>query len=136
LTPREFDAIDAWDENYRYELIHGVLVVAALPLPMEAGPNETLGVWLANYQMRGGAMDATLPEQHVRTSDGRRRADRLIWVGLGRYPNVKRDLPSVVVEFVSASKKGPASNCRLRSRWPSRTRGAGARGVTGVIKLF
>jgi Uma2 family endonuclease len=105
MTPREFDAIDRWDENYRYELIHGVLVVAALPLPMETGPNETLGVWLTNYQMQGGMLDGTLPEQYVRTTDSRRRADRLIWVGLGRYPNLKKDLPAVVVEFVSASKK-------------------------------
>jgi Uma2 family endonuclease len=105
MSPREFDAVRDWDENYRYELIHGVLVVAALPLPMETGPNEALGVWLTNYQMRGGALDGTLPEQNVQTSDSRRRADRLIWVGLGRYPNVKKDLPSIVVEFVSAAKK-------------------------------
>jgi Uma2 family endonuclease len=105
MTPREFDRIESWDEKYRYELIHGVLVVAALPLPMETGPNETLGVWLTNYQMRGGVLDGTLPEQYVRTPDSRRRADRLIWTGLGRYPNVKKDLPTIVVEFVSASKK-------------------------------
>jgi Uma2 family endonuclease len=105
MSPREFDAVRDWDDNYRYELIHGVLVVAALPLPMETGPNEALGVWLTNYQMRGGALDGTLPEQYVQTSDSRRRADRLIWVGLGRYPNVKNDLPSIVVEFVSAAKK-------------------------------
>jgi Uma2 family endonuclease len=108
MTPKEFDAIRDWDENYRYELIHGVLVVAALPLPMETGPNETLGVWLANYQMQGGELDGTLPEQIVRTHESRRRADRLIWVGLGRYPNVGKDLPSVVVEFVSSSKRDRA----------------------------
>jgi hypothetical protein len=78
MTPREFDAIVDGDENYHYELIHGVLVVAALPLPMETGPNETLGVWLTNYQMQGGALDGTLPEQYVRTANSRRRADRLI----------------------------------------------------------
>ncbi len=110
MTPEEFDAVDAWDDNYRYELIHGVLVVGALPLPMETGPNETLGVWLVNYQMQGGALDATLPEQYVRTKDSRRRADRLIWVGLGRFPNLKKDLPSIAVEFVSASKKDRRRN--------------------------
>ena len=41
----------------------------------------------------------------MRAADSRRRADRLIWIGLGRYPNVKKDLPTIVVEFVSASKK-------------------------------
>lgn len=105
MTPSEFDGVRDWDENYRYELIHGVLVVAALPLPMETGPNETLGVWLANYQMRGGELDGTLPEQMVRTQANRRRADRLIWVGLGRYPNIKKDLPAIVVEFVSSSRR-------------------------------
>ena len=25
MTPEEFDAIEDWDENYRYELIRGVL---------------------------------------------------------------------------------------------------------------
>src|SRR5580704_17542493 len=93
MTPQEFDAVQEWDESYRYELIHGVLVVAALPLPMETGPNETLGIWLTNYQMQGGVLDGTLPEQIVRTPGSRRRANRLIWVGLGRYRNVKKELP-------------------------------------------
>src|SRR4029077_20095555 len=34
LTPEEFDAVEDYDENYRYELIHGVM--DANPLPPEA----------------------------------------------------------------------------------------------------
>jgi Uma2 family endonuclease len=44
-------------------------------------------------------------EQYVRTLDSRRRADRLIWAGLGRLPKVKGDVPTIVVEFVSAGKR-------------------------------
>jgi Uma2 family endonuclease len=82
------------------------LVVTALPLPSETGPNETLGYLLTAYKMaQPTLLDATLPEQIVRTPDSRRRADRLIWIGLGRLPKVKKDLPAIIVEFVSASKK-------------------------------
>ena len=38
MTPEEFDAIDEADENYKYELIHGVLVVTPPPLEEERGP--------------------------------------------------------------------------------------------------
>ena len=27
MTPEEFDAVEEWDEDYRYELVQGVLVV-------------------------------------------------------------------------------------------------------------
>src|SRR5439155_13482440 len=95
LTPEEFDAIGEWDENYRYELIHGVLVVTPIPSAEETGPNEELGRWLLNYReqhAQGSSLDYTYPEQYVRTRTGRRRADRLIWVGLGRLPNRRVDL--------------------------------------------
>jgi hypothetical protein len=46
MTPEEFDAVEEYDENYRYELIHGVLVVNAIPLEASVGPNEMLGYWL------------------------------------------------------------------------------------------
>jgi len=108
MTPEEFDAVEDCDEAYRYELIHGVLVVTPWPLPAETGPNETLGHWLLLYRdthPKGSILDGTLPEQYVRTSDSRRRVDRLIWVGLGRTPNRNRDLPSIAVEFVSRSRR-------------------------------
>ena len=50
-------------------------------------------------------MDDTLPEQTVVTRNNRRRADRVIWTGLGRQPDPKRDLPSIVAEWVSESKR-------------------------------
>ena len=50
MTPEEFDAIQAWVPGWRYELIHGALVVSPLPREGEADPNEELGRWLRNYQ--------------------------------------------------------------------------------------
>jgi Uma2 family endonuclease len=108
MTPEEFDAIEEYDENYHYELINGVLVVNPIPLPEETGPNELLGHVLLEYQEdhpQGSALDYTLPHQYVRTPTGRRLADRLIWTGLGRLPNRRRDLARIAVEFVSAGRR-------------------------------
>lgn len=108
MTPEEFDTIKDWDENYRYELIHGVLVVSAVPLPEQRHPNELLGHRLWGYKEnhpQGAALDFTIPEEYVRGEDSRRIADRLIWAGLGRMPNPRSDLPTIAVEFVSAGRK-------------------------------
>jgi Uma2 family endonuclease len=110
MTPEEFDAIGEgdYDENYLYELIDGVLVVHAIPLPDETDPNELLGHWLRNYQEthpQGKALDKTLPQQYVRVRNGRRIADRLLWIGLGRRPNLRRDVATLAVEFVSAGRR-------------------------------
>jgi len=108
MTPEEFDAIEEYDEEYTYELIHGVLVVNPIPLGEETGPNELLGHFLIAYKddhPQGGALDNTLPQQYVRTRTGRRLADRVIWAGLGRTPHRLNDRPTVVVEFVAASKR-------------------------------
>ena len=43
MTPEEFDAITNYDDRYRYELVHGVLVVNPIPSEAEADPNEELG---------------------------------------------------------------------------------------------
>ena len=32
-------------------------------------------------------------------------ADRIIWAGLGRQPKPRRDIPTIAIEFVSASKR-------------------------------
>lgn len=110
MTPEEFDAISEgdYDENYRYELIDGVLVVHAIPLPDETDPNELLGHLLLTYQEthpEGKVLDKTLPQQYVRTRNGRRIADRLLWTGLGRRPNLRRDVATVAVELVSAGRR-------------------------------
>ena len=108
MTPEEFDAITDYDDRYRYELIHGVLVVTPIPREAEAGPNDELGMMLRQYRRehpQGSALDDTLPERYVRTNDSRRRADRVIWAGLGRRPDPRRDVPTIVVEFVSKAKR-------------------------------
>jgi Uma2 family endonuclease len=108
MTPEEFDAIEEYDENYRYELINGVLVVTPIPLEGEVDPNEELGYLLRSYRdqhPQGTALDATLPERIVPTRQNRRRADRVIWAGLGRVPDPEEDLPTIVVEFVSEARR-------------------------------
>ena len=106
LTPDEFDAAE-FEEGWRYELIHGVLVVSPAALRKERDPNEELGRWLRNYQEdhpHGASLDATFYEETVVTRTERRRADRVIYAGLGRPPR-EGETPTVVVEFVSAGKR-------------------------------
>jgi len=108
MTPEEFDAVEDYDENYTYEIVSGVVVVNPIPLAEETGPNEVLGVHLYLYRTghpQGKALDHTLPQQYARTLTGRRLADRLIWAGLGRMPNLRRDVASIAVEFVSAGRR-------------------------------
>ena len=40
LTPEEFDAVTDYDDQFRYELIRGVLVVTPIPAEAEAAPND------------------------------------------------------------------------------------------------
>lgn len=109
LSLDEFEAAE-FEEGFRYELIHGVLVVNSAPLEEERDANEELGRWLRNYREthpQGRALDLTLPEHDLRTRLQIRRADRVIWAGLGRRPRTrgqvaKRDVPGVVVEFTSS----------------------------------
>jgi Uma2 family endonuclease len=104
MSAGEFHAIDHVDEGYRYELIHGVVVVSPPPAEGERDPNEELGTWLRMHRLtvpQGQSIDATLPEQEIDTASGIRRADRAIWCGLGRHPDPRADVPAIVVEFVS-----------------------------------
>lgn len=106
MTAREFDRAEFVD-GWRYELINGVLVVSSTPSLNERDPNQALGRWLLNYQEghpQGSALDFTIHEHTVVTGHNRRRADRVIWAGLGRLPR-KNEVPSVVAEFVSAGKR-------------------------------
>ncbi|MDR3637409.1 MAG: Uma2 family endonuclease [Isosphaeraceae bacterium] len=108
MTPEEFDAITAYDELYDYELIHGVLVVNPIPSEAESDPNEELGHLLRTYQElnpEGTVLDKTLPERYLQLADSRRKADRVIWAGLGRPPDPKTDVPAIAVEFVSKRKR-------------------------------
>lgn len=106
LTPSEFDSAD-FDRRFRYELINGVVIVSPATSPFERGPNELLGHWLLTYQTNhanGKQLDATLPESDVFVGEDRRRADRLIWAGLGRTPRIE-ETPTIAVEFVSAGRR-------------------------------
>lgn len=105
----EFEAAD-FERGYRYELIHGVLIVTPPPLVEERDSNEELGYWLRTYKEHhpeGKALDLTVPEEHLRTPQQYRVCDRAIWVGLGRRPRTRgvparRDVPAIVVEFPSS----------------------------------
>jgi Uma2 family endonuclease len=109
MTLKEFDDAE-YEEGYRYELIHGVLVVTPPPLEAERDPNEELGYWLRRYRdthPQGDALDLTLPEHNIAVGPHNRRCDRAVWVGLGKLPGTrgpiaKRDIPSIVVEFPSS----------------------------------
>jgi Uma2 family endonuclease len=106
MTPRDFDRAE-FIEGWRYELINGVLIVTSTPLGNERDPNDELGHLLRTYQdthPQGTALDATLPEHLVSTRSNRRRADRVIWTGLGRLPR-RKDVPSIIAEFVSAGRR-------------------------------
>jgi Uma2 family endonuclease len=107
MTPEEFDAIDDYDDYYCYELIHGVLVVSPFASIAERDPNEELGHWLREYRERhplGASLDRTVSEEYLRTPNCRRRADRVMWTGLGRWPDPKSDAPTIAVEFVSPGR--------------------------------
>jgi Uma2 family endonuclease len=109
LTLGEFEAAE-FEEGYRYEVIHGVLVVSPPPLEQERDSNEELGHWLRSYKdshPQGDALDLTLPEHNIRTRFQNRRCDRAIWTGLGRKPRTRgpvrqRDVPRILVEFPSS----------------------------------
>ncbi len=108
MTPEEFDSLpeSAFDDRYRYELIHGVLVVVPPPGAAERSPNDELAFLLRLYRgthPQGAALDETLPEQTIAAGALRRRCDRAIWTGLGRVPDLEKDIPSIVIEFVSAT---------------------------------
>src|SRR5689334_12093797 len=75
MTTEEFDAITRYDDRYRYELIRGILVVSPRPSVQEVGPNEELARLLGNYREdhpQGSALDATLPERYIETTNRRR----------------------------------------------------------------
>lgn len=108
MSVEEFRAIEDVDELFRYELIHGVVVVSPPPGESERGPSSILDFMLRTYgntHPSGAAFSETLFEQELETSAGIRRADRVIWCGLGRHPDPGSDIPAIVVEFVSDSSR-------------------------------
>ena len=108
MTPEEFDALANFDDRYRYELVRGVLVVTPPPGPAERGPNDLLGHLLLTYKEnhpQGFHLDDTLPEHDSQPGNDRRRADRVIWAGLGRQPDAETDIPTIAIEYVLPGKR-------------------------------
>jgi Uma2 family endonuclease len=109
LTAREFDAATFDEEpSVRYELIDGILVVTPMPLEQERDPNGELEFLLRLYQKQhpqGKNLDKTLSEQDIHCGENRRRADRVLWTGLGRRPDPVEDVPSIIIEFVSEGRR-------------------------------
>ncbi len=105
LTTQEFDRA-RFVEGWRYELINEVLVVSPIPSRNERDPNEEIGYTLRGYKEfhpQGSALDATLIEEEIETKKNRRRADRVIWAGLGRLPGAN-ETPTIIIELVSKGK--------------------------------
>ncbi len=109
MTAEEFEAVTEWDEHYRYELINGVVVVNPAVSISEADANEELGRLLRNYaelHPQGKVLDLTVYERDVRvTRNTIRRCDRALWIGLGREPDIRQDIPTIIVEFVSSGRR-------------------------------
>lgn len=110
MTAEEFDALrpSQFARGNRYELIRGVLVVSPTPGIAERSSNDYLGSLLDLYcedHPLGQVMDETVYGQTVATATNRRLADRVIWTCLGRVPDPKADIPSIVVEFVSKRRR-------------------------------
>ena len=108
MTPEEFRGVTDVDESFRYELVHNVCVVHPAPSVNERLPNGTLGHWLRMYgdsHPRDFSLNETVFGQEVRTLHGICRPDRVIWAGLGRFPEIDRDPPTIVIEFVSKTSR-------------------------------
>jgi Uma2 family endonuclease len=108
MSPDEFDAATDYDDCFRYELIHGVLVVTPMASCAETSPNDLLGYWLNSYRYQhpaGSCLVETVFEYYLRTRSNRRRADRVMWVArAGHRPDPRTEIPTIVVEFVSTGK--------------------------------
>ena len=110
MTIEEYERLppEEWVKGYRYELIHGVLVVTPPAAESQADPNEELGRLLRNYKElhpHGKVLDKTTFERQIKTAAGYRVCDRALWIGFGRPIKVHKDVPTIIVEFVSAGKR-------------------------------
>ena len=70
---------------------------------------DVFGYLLRKYMFEhpnGAILDETLPGRYVRTEpDTRRQPDRAVWVGLGREPDEAADVPAILIEVVSRSRR-------------------------------
>ena len=58
---------------------------------------------IRNTHPQGSSLDATLAEETIETKKNRRRADRVIWAGLGHLPG-PHEPPTIIIELVSEGK--------------------------------
>jgi len=119
MTSEQFDALrpEQFVGKNRYEVINGVLIVTPPVGAAEADPNDDLGHLLRTYQEthpQGAIIDSTMPERTVPGTPQRRRADRVIWTGLGRVPDPDNDIPSIVIEFVSQKRSDSLRDYELK----------------------
>lgn len=118
MTPEEFDAVNDWDEDYEYELIRGTVIVNPIPSEGEVDPNGELEMLFRAYQVshpQGKCLDKSLQERYIYLLDGsRRKADRVVWVGLGRRPHPKKDVPTIAIEFVSRAARDRRRDYELK----------------------
>jgi Uma2 family endonuclease len=109
MTLEQFEALspEDCDQRFRYELLHGVVIVSPPPSDGEIDANDELGHLLRLYQAtpQGKCLDKTLFEREVKTKIGIRRVDRALWIGFGRPINSKRDRATILVEFVSPGRR-------------------------------
>ena len=109
MTGAEFDAIEECDPFFRYQLIRGVVVVSRPPVAAHERYVDRFGYLLQKYMFEhpnGAVLDETLPGRYVRTEeDTRRQPDRAVWCGLGREPDETADVPAIIVEVVSRSRR-------------------------------
>lgn len=105
MTARQFDRA-LFEPGHRFELINGVCVVAPPPDENERLPNDVLSFTLRLYQQgpHGRHLNQTMPEHQIAIGSNRRRADRVIWCGLGRHPK-RGELPTIVIELVSEGRR-------------------------------
>jgi hypothetical protein len=97
LTEKEFDRARC-EGGWRSELISGVLVVSPIAARSERHPNDEVGHVLMTYQEShplGSSLDLTLYEETLECRRNRRRADRVICMGLGRLPQ-QGEPPSII----------------------------------------
>lgn len=120
LTPEEFDAVQEYDDCYRYELMFGVLVVNDFVETPIASASQLLGFLLLDRydspSMQEGQVIASLPGRYIPTKQSRWRVDRVIWIGPGPLYELCKKVPAIAVDFVPEARRGRILDYDIRRR--------------------